>query len=108
MTTQMSKSLRGKERQSAAEDSLKCLKKKIKQERISVDFGRSKMRVWRSAGKGRRTTLVSDYVSSSRSSHFSGSHRPPPLHHRRVGRGGQKRGGGRKKGGTARKTLCSQ
>lgn len=52
--------------------------------------------------KGRRTTLVSEFVSSCTSSHFSGSHRPPPLHHWRGGRGGAG------KGGTARKTLSTQ
>ncbi len=111
MTTQTSKSLRGKGRQSA--EVKESENRLMRQKSISVNFGRSEMRVCRSAGKGRRTTLVSEYVSSSRSSHFSGSHRPPTLRHwrggrRRGGGEGQGRGGGREEGGTAHKTLSTQ
>lgn len=43
--------------------------------------------------KGRMTTLVSECVSRSRSSHFSGSHQPPPLHHWIRGGSGTGKGG---------------
>lgn len=72
---------------------------------ISVNFGRGETRVCRSAGKGRRTTLVSEYVSSSRSSL---SQALISLLHYVIEEEDEEEGGGRGRRGTACKTPSTQ
>lgn len=76
-----------------------------KKKNISVNFGRGETRVCRSAGKGRRTTLVSEYVSSSRSSL---SQALISLLHYVIEEEDEEEGGGRGKRGTGCKTLSTQ
>lgn len=79
MTTRVSEAKRDEESKN------RLMMQKKKKTSSQRTFGSSEVGARRSAGKGRRTTLVSEHVSSSRSFHFSGSHRPPPLHHWRGG-----------------------